>query len=155
MSPQVGRCPNMLLGKSVEQLLMAPERMKQLGQSGNDALWWICLVVKVKPNAVKNRSIQERAEEERRLQSTRLTKFPESFSLDSILDEWCVPPGRTLSWSHWPETTQKLKPPTSDWDLNPCAGTQTQPKPVVSGPSEVQVLDVSSQKEFSERQSDR
>ena len=77
----------MLLGKSVEQLLMAPERMKQLGQSGNDALLWICLVVKVKPNAVKNRSIQERAEEERRLQSTRLTKFPDSFSLDSILDE--------------------------------------------------------------------
>ena len=31
----------MLLGKSVEQLLMAPERMKQLGQSGNDALLWM------------------------------------------------------------------------------------------------------------------
>ena len=86
MGPPGWKVSDMLLGKSVEQLLMAPERMKQLGQSGNDALLWICLVVKVKPSAVKNRSIQERAGE-RRLQSTRLTKFPESFSLDSILDE--------------------------------------------------------------------
>ena len=86
MSPPGWKVSDMLLGKSVEQLLMAPERMKQLGQSGNDALLWICLVVKVKPSAVKNRSIQERAGE-RRLQSTRLTKVPESFSLDSILDE--------------------------------------------------------------------
>ena len=28
---------NMLLGKTRGQLLIAPERMKQLGQSGNDA----------------------------------------------------------------------------------------------------------------------
>ena len=64
-----------------------------------------------------------------------------------------------------------MKPFTSDWDLNSCSGTQTQPKPslgleptwlglkpsqkpryLVSGPKEVQILDVSSQKEFSERQ---
>ena len=37
------------------------------------------------------------------------------------------------------------------------AGTQTQPKPqyLVLGPNEAQVLDILSQKEFSERQSDR
>ena len=66
------------------------------------------------------------------------------------------------------------KPFTTDWDLNPRAGTQTQPRPcleleptwlilkpslnsqyLVSGPNEAQVLNVSSQKEFCERQSDR
>ena len=44
----------MLLGKSGGQLLIVPERMKQLGQSGNDAVLWMCLVVKVKSDAVKN-----------------------------------------------------------------------------------------------------
>ena len=66
------------------------------------------------------------------------------------------------------------KPFTSDWDSNPCAGTRPQSKPclgleptwlglkpsqnpqyLVLGPNEAQVLDVSSQKEFSERQSER
>ena len=46
---------NMLLGKSGRQSLKAPERMKQLGQSGNDAQLWMCLVVKVKSNTVKNK----------------------------------------------------------------------------------------------------
>ena len=41
----------MLLGKSRE---IAPERMKRLGQSGNDTLLWMCLGVKVKSGAVKN-----------------------------------------------------------------------------------------------------
>ena len=45
---------NMLIGKSGGQLLIAPERMKQLGQSRNDAQLWICLVLKVKSDAVKN-----------------------------------------------------------------------------------------------------
>ena len=45
---------NMLPRKSGGQLLIAPERMKQLGQSGNDAQLWMCLVVKVKSNALKN-----------------------------------------------------------------------------------------------------
>ena len=31
-----------------------PERMKRLGQSRHEAYVWICMVVKVKPNAVKN-----------------------------------------------------------------------------------------------------
>ena len=30
------------------------ERMKRLDQSGNDAQLWMCLVVKVKSDAVKN-----------------------------------------------------------------------------------------------------
>ena len=41
----------MLLEKSRE---IAPERMKRLSQSGNDTQLWMCLVVKVKSNAVKN-----------------------------------------------------------------------------------------------------
>ena len=44
----------MRLGKSGGQLLIASERMKQLGQSRNDAQQWMCLEVKVKSDAVKN-----------------------------------------------------------------------------------------------------
>ena len=47
----------MLLGKSREQLLIAPERMKRLGQSENDSLLQMCLVVKVKSDAVKNNTV--------------------------------------------------------------------------------------------------
>ena len=45
---------NMLLGKSKEQLLIAPERMKQPDQSGTEAQLWMCLVMKVKSDAIKN-----------------------------------------------------------------------------------------------------
>ena len=41
----------MLLEKSTE---IDPEKMKRLSQSENDAQLWMCLVVKVKSNAVKN-----------------------------------------------------------------------------------------------------
>ena len=47
MSLSGKKVSNMLLGKSRAQLLIAPERMKQLGQSRNDAQLWMCLVVKV------------------------------------------------------------------------------------------------------------
>ena len=47
------------MGKSGGQLIIAPERMKQLGQSGNDAQWRMCLVVKVKSDAVKNNPAPE------------------------------------------------------------------------------------------------
>ena len=40
-------------GKGREQLLIAPER-KHLGQSGNDTQVWMCLVMRVKSNAIKN-----------------------------------------------------------------------------------------------------
>ena len=40
-----------VLRESVE---IAPERMKQLGQSRNNAQLWMCLVVKVKSDAVKS-----------------------------------------------------------------------------------------------------
>ena len=53
MSLSGKKVSNMLLGKSRAQLLIAPERMKQLGQSGNAGLQ-MCLVVKVKSDAVKN-----------------------------------------------------------------------------------------------------
>ena len=43
---------NMLLGKSREQLLIAPER--EQGQSRNDAQLRLYLLVKVKSDAVKN-----------------------------------------------------------------------------------------------------
>ena len=36
-----------------EKQEIAPEEMKRLSQSGNNAQFWICLVVKVKSNAVK------------------------------------------------------------------------------------------------------
>ena len=63
-----------------------------------------------------------------------------------------------------------LKLYNSDWDLNPRGGARTQSEPrlglephcllieithLVSGLNEALVLDVSLQKEFSERQSDR
>ena len=41
----------MLLEKSTE---IDPEKMKRLSQSENDAQLWMCLVVKVTVNAVKN-----------------------------------------------------------------------------------------------------
>ena len=43
----------MLLRNSRWQLLIAPERMKWLSQSRNDAQLWMCLMVKVKSDAVK------------------------------------------------------------------------------------------------------
>ena len=46
----------MLLEKSRE---IAPERMKRLSQNGNDTQFWMVLVVKVKPNVVKNNIVQE------------------------------------------------------------------------------------------------
>ena len=45
---------NMLIGKSGGQLLIAPERMTWLDQRRTNAQLWMCLVVKVKSNAVKN-----------------------------------------------------------------------------------------------------
>ena len=44
----------MLLGKSGGQLLIAPERMKRLGQSGKDAQLWMCMLRTVKSDAGKN-----------------------------------------------------------------------------------------------------
>ena len=52
MSSPGWKVSNALLGKSEEQLLTAPERKKKLGQSGNNAQLWMCLVVKVKSDAV-------------------------------------------------------------------------------------------------------
>ena len=52
--PQGWKVSNRLLGKSRGQLPIAPERMKHVGQSGNDPQLWMCLVVKVKFDAVKN-----------------------------------------------------------------------------------------------------
>ena len=52
--PPGQKVSSMPLGKSRGQLLIAPISMKQLGQSGNDAKLRMCLVVKVKSNAVKN-----------------------------------------------------------------------------------------------------
>ena len=49
----------MLPGKSGGQLLTAPERMKRLGQSGNDTQLSMCLVMKVKSDAVKNSTAWE------------------------------------------------------------------------------------------------
>ena len=45
---------SMLPRKSREQLLIAPERMKWLNQSINDTQLWMCLVMEVKLDTVKN-----------------------------------------------------------------------------------------------------
>ena len=45
---------NMLLAKSGGQLLIVTERMKWLGQSRKNTQLWICLVLKVKSDPVKN-----------------------------------------------------------------------------------------------------
>ena len=62
---------NILLGKTRGQLQIAPERMKWWGQSENNAQFicimcsfyaqWICLVVKVKSDMVKNNTAQDHA----------------------------------------------------------------------------------------------
>ena len=54
MRPPGQKVSNMLMGKSGGQLLIVPERVKKLGQSGKDVQLWMCVVVKVKPDAVKN-----------------------------------------------------------------------------------------------------
>ena len=50
MNPPDWQVSNMLLEKSRE---IAPERIKTLSQRGMDAQLWMCLVVKVKSNAVR------------------------------------------------------------------------------------------------------
>ena len=51
MTPEVEppgwKASNMLLGENRRQLLKAPEKIKQLGQSRNVTQLWMCLVVKV------------------------------------------------------------------------------------------------------------
>ena len=55
---------SILLEKSGGQLLIAPERMKWLGQSRKDAELWMCTMVKVKSDAIKKNNItQEMARE--------------------------------------------------------------------------------------------
>ena len=41
-------------GEEWRKLLITTEIMKRLGQSGNDAQLWMCLVVKVNSDAVNN-----------------------------------------------------------------------------------------------------
>ena len=53
--PQVGRCP-MCYWRRVKK---SSRGMKRLNQCGNNAQMWICLVVKVKSNAVKSKIAQE------------------------------------------------------------------------------------------------
>ena len=55
MSPRGQQMSNILLGKSRGHLLTAPERMTRLGPSGNGTQLWMCLVMKVLSNAVKNK----------------------------------------------------------------------------------------------------
>ena len=39
---------------------IAPERMRRLSQSGKDMQLWMCLVVKLKSDAIKNNIAEER-----------------------------------------------------------------------------------------------
>ena len=52
--PPLSEAVQYVLGKGEGQLLITLERMKWLGQSRNDTHLWMCLVVPVKSNAVKN-----------------------------------------------------------------------------------------------------
>jgi len=52
--PPGQKVSNVLLGKSGGQLLTASKRTKRPGQSRNDAQLWMCLLMKVKSDAVKN-----------------------------------------------------------------------------------------------------
>ena len=56
MSPAGWKVSSKLLGESRGQLLIVPERMMCLGQSGNDAQLWMCLVVKVKVRCCKEKN---------------------------------------------------------------------------------------------------
>ena len=58
MSPPDQKVSNMLLGKSRGQLLIDPGRMKRLGQSGNDARLWMCLMEKVNSDVIKNNIVR-------------------------------------------------------------------------------------------------
>ena len=51
MSPPDQKMSNMLLEKSRET---AAERMKRLGQGGNATQLWLCVVAKVKSDAIRN-----------------------------------------------------------------------------------------------------
>ena len=54
-APQVFRCPIYYWGKAEKQL----QKEWKMGQNGNDTQLWICLVVKVKCDAIKNDIAQE------------------------------------------------------------------------------------------------
>ena len=54
MSPPGWKQSNILLGKSGGELVIAPEKMKQLGQSRSDTQLWMFLEMKVKSDAAKN-----------------------------------------------------------------------------------------------------
>ena len=52
--PPGQKVSHVLPEKNRGQLVTAPERMKRIVQTGNDTQLWMCLVVKVKSDAVKN-----------------------------------------------------------------------------------------------------
>ena len=58
MSPPGQKVSKMLLGKAGGKLVIAPVRMKWLGQSRNAAQLWVCLV-EGKASAVKNSSASQ------------------------------------------------------------------------------------------------
>ena len=61
MSPPGLKVFKMLLEKSRRELQIAPERIKQLGQSRNNAQLWMCVVMKVKSDTAKNSIAWEHA----------------------------------------------------------------------------------------------
>ena len=59
ISPPGWKVLNILQGKNTGQLPIALERIKWLGQSENNPQLWMCLVVKIKSNAVKTNNASE------------------------------------------------------------------------------------------------
>ena len=49
--------PHRLVGVQYATREVAPEGMKRSSQSGNDAQLWMCVVVKINSNAVKNKIV--------------------------------------------------------------------------------------------------
>ena len=52
--PDMSQGSNMILGKSGGKLLSAPERKNLVGLSRSHAQWWMCLVMKIKSDALRN-----------------------------------------------------------------------------------------------------
>ena len=90
--PPGQKVSNMLPGKSGGQLLIAPERTKRLGQSGNDAQLWIFLVMKVKWDAIKNSPDLEVAFCPRAVSPVSILshKVSSASLLESRADSWSV-----------------------------------------------------------------
>ena len=57
--PKITRCPIYITREEQRAITNSSRKKKQLGQRRNDTQLWMCLVVKVKFNVVKNNIAQK------------------------------------------------------------------------------------------------